>query len=297
SVGLINMNARLYDPLLHRFLQADNYIQDPTNTQNYNQYGYVLNNPLLYTDPSGNKYGDGKDCIGCNSDNGELSNGQQTLAGNAIKSIANNWEEWGIKDWAKQNLNFKSWGRSWNKFWGKNGGHDSNPAPQPNLSKYQNITANQIKPIPGMVDKNALEKWTNLPLFERLTTSQPENPYMIANSGGLEFITGEAEFLLLAKGGEKVYEVYHLVNKETKAVEYVGKTGQGIFKRFDQHMLEPAKQAWIHNVEPVLFKGGLSRFGAKYYEQTEILTYKLENLYNKINAVAEKYWIKYRIKK
>lgn len=53
SVGLINMNARLYDPMLHRFLQTDNYIQDPTNTQNYNPYGYVLNNPLLYTDPSG----------------------------------------------------------------------------------------------------------------------------------------------------------------------------------------------------------------------------------------------------
>ena len=28
SVGLINMNARLYDPVLHRFLQPDNYVQD-----------------------------------------------------------------------------------------------------------------------------------------------------------------------------------------------------------------------------------------------------------------------------
>lgn len=53
SVGLINMNARLYDPKLHRFLQPDNNIQDPFNTQNYNRYGYVMNNPLKYTDPSG----------------------------------------------------------------------------------------------------------------------------------------------------------------------------------------------------------------------------------------------------
>jgi RHS repeat-associated protein len=53
SVGLINMNGRLYDPKLHRFLQPDNNIQDPNNTQNYNRYGYVLNNPLKYTDPSG----------------------------------------------------------------------------------------------------------------------------------------------------------------------------------------------------------------------------------------------------
>jgi len=53
SAGLIHMNGRLYDPKLHRFLQPDNYVQDPSNTQNYNRYGYVLNNPLKYTDPSG----------------------------------------------------------------------------------------------------------------------------------------------------------------------------------------------------------------------------------------------------
>ena len=53
TVGLIHMNGRLYDPKLHRFLQPDNYVQDPFNTQNYNRYGYVLNNPLKYTDPSG----------------------------------------------------------------------------------------------------------------------------------------------------------------------------------------------------------------------------------------------------
>ena len=56
SVGLINMNGRLYDPKLHRFLQPDNYVQDTSNTQNYNRYGYVLNNPLKYTDPSGEKW-------------------------------------------------------------------------------------------------------------------------------------------------------------------------------------------------------------------------------------------------
>lgn len=53
SVGLINMNGRIYDPKLHRFLQPDNFVQDPFNTQNYNRYGYVLNNPLKYVDPSG----------------------------------------------------------------------------------------------------------------------------------------------------------------------------------------------------------------------------------------------------
>lgn len=47
------MNGRIYDPTLGRFLQADPHIQAPTNTQNYNRYSYVLNNPMSYTDPSG----------------------------------------------------------------------------------------------------------------------------------------------------------------------------------------------------------------------------------------------------
>lgn len=57
SVGLINMNGRVYDPALHRFLQADSMVQDPYNTQNYNRYGYCLNNPLKYTDVSGEDFG------------------------------------------------------------------------------------------------------------------------------------------------------------------------------------------------------------------------------------------------
>lgn len=53
EVGVIDMNGRIYDPVLHRFLSPDNYIQDPYNIQNYNRYGYTLNNPLKYTDHTG----------------------------------------------------------------------------------------------------------------------------------------------------------------------------------------------------------------------------------------------------
>jgi proteasome lid subunit RPN8/RPN11 len=38
------------------FFSPDNYIQAPGNTQNYNRYAYCLNNPLKYTDPSGNRF-------------------------------------------------------------------------------------------------------------------------------------------------------------------------------------------------------------------------------------------------
>ncbi len=53
TFALINMNGRLYDPVLGRMLSPDNYIQLPDFTQNFNRYSYVLNNPLKYTDPSG----------------------------------------------------------------------------------------------------------------------------------------------------------------------------------------------------------------------------------------------------
>lgn len=51
--GLINMNARLYDPAVGRFLSPDPYVQMPDFTQNFNRYSYALNNPLKYVDESG----------------------------------------------------------------------------------------------------------------------------------------------------------------------------------------------------------------------------------------------------
>ena len=51
--GLINMNARLYDPLYGRFLSPDPYVQAPDFSQNFNRYSYALNNPLKYTDEDG----------------------------------------------------------------------------------------------------------------------------------------------------------------------------------------------------------------------------------------------------
>jgi len=51
--NLINMNGRVYDPLLGIFLSPDNYVQMPDATQGFNRYAYCFNNPLKYTDPSG----------------------------------------------------------------------------------------------------------------------------------------------------------------------------------------------------------------------------------------------------
>jgi len=58
--GLIHMNARIYDSEIGRFLSADTVIQDPLDSQAYNRYSYVRNNPLKYTDPTGHIFGIGR---------------------------------------------------------------------------------------------------------------------------------------------------------------------------------------------------------------------------------------------
>lgn len=53
SVSLVHMNGRIYDPVIGRFLSADPFVQFEYNTQSYNRYSYVLNNPVGAVDPSG----------------------------------------------------------------------------------------------------------------------------------------------------------------------------------------------------------------------------------------------------
>ena len=53
QLGLVHMNARLYDPITGRHVSADPTIPDPKDQQAFNRFSYVLNNALAYTDPTG----------------------------------------------------------------------------------------------------------------------------------------------------------------------------------------------------------------------------------------------------
>lgn len=53
TLGLINMNGRIYDPTLRSFWSPDPIVAAPLNGQSWNPYSYVMNNPLRYVDPSG----------------------------------------------------------------------------------------------------------------------------------------------------------------------------------------------------------------------------------------------------
>jgi RHS repeat-associated protein len=53
ETGLYYYGARYYDPELARFIQADSTIPDPEFSQAYNRYAYCYNNPLKFSDPTG----------------------------------------------------------------------------------------------------------------------------------------------------------------------------------------------------------------------------------------------------
>jgi RHS repeat-associated protein len=53
EVGLINMNARIYDPSIGKFLNVDPFVQNPAYSQSFNSYSYVMNNPATLIDPIG----------------------------------------------------------------------------------------------------------------------------------------------------------------------------------------------------------------------------------------------------
>lgn len=53
EAGLYNYDARLYDPVIGRFITPDSIVPQFFNPQSLNRYSYCLNNPLIYVDPSG----------------------------------------------------------------------------------------------------------------------------------------------------------------------------------------------------------------------------------------------------
>lgn len=53
STGFYNYGARLYDPVIGRFISPDNLVPNWYDPQSVNRFSYCLNNPLKYIDPNG----------------------------------------------------------------------------------------------------------------------------------------------------------------------------------------------------------------------------------------------------
>ena len=100
---IINMNGRLYDPVIGRFFSPDNYVQTLSSTQDFNRYTYARNNPLKYKDPMGQWYedsywdderdeDDGDPCKGCRPKN-PYEHKETDIHGNPIDETAKKLEE------------------------------------------------------------------------------------------------------------------------------------------------------------------------------------------------------------
>ena len=53
ETGLYYLNARMYDPVIARFMQEDTYRGEPNDPLSLNLYTYCQNEPIMYWDPSG----------------------------------------------------------------------------------------------------------------------------------------------------------------------------------------------------------------------------------------------------
>jgi RHS repeat-associated protein len=110
--NLINMNGRMYDPILGRMLRPDNFVQNPYNSQSYNRYSYVWNNPLKYTDPSGEFIVLDSWIVGFVDGFFSTSNNRFSAGWNEANHRAGNDAKiWGGLFVSDPNKNF--WGRSW----------------------------------------------------------------------------------------------------------------------------------------------------------------------------------------
>ncbi|MFZ5352577.1 MAG: RHS repeat-associated core domain-containing protein [Bacillota bacterium] len=55
ETGLYYLNARMYDPMIARFLQEDTYRGSINDPLSLNLYTYCSNEPIMYVDPSGHR--------------------------------------------------------------------------------------------------------------------------------------------------------------------------------------------------------------------------------------------------
>jgi len=144
AFGIINMNGRVYDPLTAMFFSPDPFIQSPGDWKNYNRYGYCMNNPTRYTDPTGYTYNTIFQAVGdlMKSENG----GTWTSGGGGY----GNTESFSSGDEAL------SWGSAYNDYmgsWGNTDYHGRNESIQ-NYNLERDFRSGKVALVGFKLDDN-----------------------------------------------------------------------------------------------------------------------------------------------
>ncbi len=319
--GLINMNARLYDPALGRFLSPDPWIQLPDMSQNLNRYTYAMNNPLCYVDENGEFFW--------------FAIGAAALFG-AVTNVAVHWKQ------------IKATGGGWKGFWkgasyalaGAAAGAAGTAAAfgvGSMLGAYgvsvslssSGIMAGAINGASdGLVSGFMLG--TSNSLLEGNSFANSLNVGAVEGFSGFAFgalsggvvggFNAYKEGANLWKGSKlntsrgspieaddylskynqndgKSHYIYGGFEKGTNNILYIGRTTREPEIRFSEHLRSNTKNAFLeYRILKVVENGLLERI----WEQRYINKYgMLRNggvLYNRINGISPKYWKKYDIK-
>ena len=288
SYGLINMNARLYDPVLGRFLSPDPFVQSPDFSQNFNRYAYALNNPLKYKDPTGEFAIWGPILLSALVA-AVVDYGFQV--GHNYK-LAKNRPEMTKKDIWFNNIDWFDVGFSGligGVFGGAVAIGGAGPVSAFVLKHQTSIKAAEVL-ITSAVDitgegvqKVRFDDFIFRSVTGLATMAVTETISKTLKTNSVHSNTQES-------GGK--YSVYEGIDPKTGEVKYVGITKRTPQIRWAEHMRSNSNRAGL--IYKVV-ETGLDKQEARVMEQLMINQFGLESLYNSINSIAPKYWDLYNM--
>lgn len=313
DLGLINMNGRIYDPQLGRFLSPDPFVQAPTNPQNYNRYAYCLNNPLKYTDPSGEVFVIDDVIVAC-----LVAAVVSTIVDYGMQVAFNYLNGYKGKDAWLNKVDFfdiavsgvigaatAGYGTA-AKMGSKVGKVGKWVIGNSNAIKTGEILLTSAVDITGegaqkvsfnqFVSRAAIGLTTQSvtdAVVNHTKSTKVDNSVSFKEQVDNTSLTSKPDNLINENGGN--YSVYKGIDEATGKVKYVGITSREPQVRFEEHLRSNTQRSSLL-YEAVSGANGLSKTNARIWEQNLINQYGLENLYNKINSISPSYWNLYNIK-
>ena len=318
---IINMNGRLYDPVIGRFFSPDNFVQSYDHTQSFNRYTYARNCPLMYIDPTGeyeyNWYVESNFWIPIGDNGGNYTQyvnimngfganvGTYTFPGPATNLTTSwNMDAFGGIYFSINGCDYNSSGGHWYSSASLSGVYSpgyyygDNIFMPPNYNvDYYNST--EYTPFAsGRVEYSPIniEDFIFIGQFFKGLFIGAKS--LITNMVATSVEGGVAEATAIAAATAKEvgkYSVYQGLDRSTEVVKYVGITSRTPATRFAEHLSSStARSALQYRLIPGA--EGLTKTQARILEQNLINQHGLNNLLNLRNSIDPKYWWLYDIK-